>query len=127
MILAASLLEIYLFNCALKLMETIIWVVVCKSVFRAQSNSLCQWRLLKYHWNTLEIWSNNESWKSWKYKQLWRLGPGPSCSNKTIRHSYQYLHFQQFHQYQCLIIQASWFIMQEVYWKRLTNGTITKT
>ena len=55
MILATSLLEIYLFDCALKLMEKVIWVVVCTGVFRTQFNILCQLRLLKNHWSTLEI------------------------------------------------------------------------
>ena len=43
----------------------------------------------KYHWNTLKICligqinkqllRNFEPWKSWKYKQLWELGPDLSC------------------------------------------------
>ena len=61
MILATSLLEIYLFDWALKLMEKVIWVVVCTGVFRAQFNILCQWRLLKNHWSTHEIWSNRQA------------------------------------------------------------------
>ena len=44
---------------------------------------------MKYHWKTLEMCyfgrttkqplSNFEPWKFWKYKQLWGLGPDPSC------------------------------------------------
>ena len=26
-----------------------------------------------------QLLSNFEPWKSWKYKQLWELGPNPSC------------------------------------------------
>ena len=39
------------------------------------------------HWNTLFLFGENtkltsgnfEPWKSWKYNQLWGLGPGHSC------------------------------------------------
>ena len=56
---------------------------------------VCQWRILKNHWNTLKIClfgqttkqllTNFEPWKSWKNKQLWGLGPDPSCLYKKVQ------------------------------------------
>ena len=56
----------------------------CKNCFGLWG-TVCQWWMLKNHWNTLKIClfgktrkqrlSNFEPLKSWKYKQLWGLGP----------------------------------------------------
>ena len=51
--------------------------------------------MLKNHWNeytkiclfgqtTKQPLSNFEPWQSWKYKQLWVMGPKPTCLLKKL-------------------------------------------
>ena len=60
-------------------------------------NHLNKLKMFVFGQTTKQILSTFEPWKSWKYRQLWGLGPDPSCLFKKKKSVKQFFLTNQYY------------------------------